>query len=195
MIQTLCYDYLYKNSHKLKEHDVQTFLTSSRTPKKSTLKKFGWYLTDKHGVYKTKSPLAESIILIVLNELADTPHNAWLKCFASQKQEKKSAFETLRNKGFSSLNRRLQWFIEGLLHYLFTIGGKEMDIEITPDDVMKLGKKWQLAILSGIKPKDRLAGLAPKDRLAGLELKDILAEFTPEEIEACLEKLKKNQQN
>ncbi|MDM8535357.1 hypothetical protein QUF70_01240 [Desulfobacterales bacterium HSG17] len=125
-------------------------------------------------------------ILILLNELADTSHNAWLKCFASHKQEKKSAFETLMNKGFSSLNRRLQWFIEGLLHYLFTIGGKEMDIEITPDDVMKLGKKWQIAILSGIKPKDRLAGL---------ELKDILAEFTPEEIETCLEKLKKNQQN
>ncbi|MDM8525947.1 hypothetical protein QUF80_21445 [Desulfococcaceae bacterium HSG8] len=39
-------------------------------------------------------------------------------------------------KGFSSLNRRLQWFLEGLLHYLFIIGGEDTDIEMTPDDVI-----------------------------------------------------------
>ena len=220
LIQTLCYDYLYKKSQELKEHDVQTFLASSRTPRESTLEKFGWQITGKPGVYQNLHPLTEFITLILLNELADTPHNAWIKCFASRKQEKKSAFEMLMSKSFSSLNRRLQWFIEGLFHYLFKTGGKDMDIEITPDDVMKIGKKWQMAILSGLKPedrlaglapKDRLAGLAPKDRLAGLALKDrlagltpkdrlagiepgdILAEFTLEEIEAHLKKLKNKQ--
>jgi len=146
--------------------------------------------------------LAESVTLLLLNELADTPHNAWIKCFASRKQEKKSAFEVLMDKGFTSLNRRLQWFLEGLLHYLFTVGDKDMEMEIKPEDVIKIGKKWQQAVLSGLKPedrlagltpKDRLAGLTPKDRLAGLELKDILSEFSPEEIEMYLKKLKKKQ--
>jgi len=78
-----------------------------------------------------------------------------------------------------------------------------MDIEITPDDVMKIGKKWQKAALAGITPKERLAGITLKERLAGItlkdrlsgfELKDILAEFSPEEIEEHLKKLKKKQQ-
>ncbi|QTA87856.1 hypothetical protein [Desulfonema magnum] len=202
LAQTLCYDYLYKGGQKLGDHDVRTFLASSKTPRASTLEKFGWYQTDRPGVYKSHNPLAESVTLILLNELADTPHNAWIKCFASRRREKKSAFETLMDKRFSSLSSQLQWFLEGLLHYWFTMGGEHMDIEITPDDVMKIGKKWQQAVLSGISPKDRLAGLAPKDRLAGLapkdrlaglELKDILAEFTQEEIEAYLKKLKKKQ--
>jgi len=193
LIQTLCYDYLYKGGQELREHDVRIFLASSKTPRASTLKKFDWHPTDKPGVYKTRNPLAESVTLILLNELADKPHNAWIKCFASRKREKKFAFEILMNKGFSSLSSRLQWFLEGLLHFLFTMGGEDMDIEITPDDVMKIGKKWQKAALAGIAPKERLAGITVKERLAGLELKDILSEFSAKEIEACLKKLRKKQ--
>jgi len=73
---------------------------------------------------------------------------------------------------------------EGLLHFLFAMGGEDMDIEITPDDVMKTDKKWRQAVLSGI---------TLKERLTGVELKDILAEFSAEEIEACLKKLRKKQ--
>lgn len=210
LIQTLCYDYLYKKGHKLKKNDVQTFLVSSKTPRESTLKKFDWHPAAKPGIYHSRNPLAESITLILLNELADTPYNAWIKCFASRKQEKKSAFEILMGKNFTSLTHRLQWYLEGLLHYWFSTGDNDMEIEIKPEDVMKIGKKWRQAVLStltleerlkgleakdrleGLAAKDRLAGLAAKDRLEGLKLKDILAEFTPEEIEAHLKKLKKS---
>jgi len=68
-----------------------------------------------------------------------------------------------------------------------------MEIEITPDDVMKIGRKWQQAVLSGLTQKECLTGIPLKERLTGFELKDILAEFSPEEVEACLKKLKKRQ--
>ncbi len=193
LLQTLCYDYLYKNNQELKENEVQTFLVSSKTPQESTLEKFAWQSADSSGVYESQNPLADSVTLLLLNELADSPHNAWIKCFASRKQEKKSAFDILMDKGFTSLNRRLQWFIEGLLHYLFTIGDKDMEIEIKPEDVMKIGKKWRQTVLLGLKPEERMAGLTPKDRLAGLTLKDILSEFSPEEIESYLKKMRKKQ--
>lgn len=69
--------------------------------------------------------------------------------------------------------------------FLFATGGKDMEIEVTSEDVIEIGKKWEMAALSGMTAGERLAGLAPKER------KDILAEFTAEEIEDYLKKLKK----
>ncbi len=203
LIQTICYDYHYKKSHKLEERDVRTFLLSSKTPRASTLEKFDWQPTGKPGLSKTRNPLAESVTLILLNELADTPYNAWIKCFASRRREKKSAFEMLMDKSFSSLSNPLQWFLEGLLHCLLTIGGEDMEIEITPDDVMKIGKNLRQAVVSSLPLKERLTGLTLKERLTGFELRDILTEFelrdilagfSSEEIEACLKMLKKKRQ-
>ena len=203
LLQTLSYDYHYKNSQRLGANELRTFLVSSRTPRRATLEKFGWHPADKPGIYKSRNPLAESVTLLLLNELADTPHNAWLRCFASRKQEKKSAFATLMGRGFSSFSHQLQWFLEGLLHHWFATGGENMETEITPDDVMWIGKKWQQAVLSGLRPEERLAGLTLKDRLDGLTLRDrldgltlrdVLAEFSPEEIEAYLKKMRKTRQ-
>ena len=88
--QTLCYDYLYRSSQKLKKHEVKTFLLSAKTPNEATLKKFAYYPWKKPGVYHSKNTFLEDILLILLNELSDEPHNAWIKCFASKKKEKKS---------------------------------------------------------------------------------------------------------
>ena len=208
-LQALCYDYLYRRTQALKRHEVQTFLVSSKTTRKATLEKYGYFQSDKKGVYQSAFPLLQFVPLISLNELSDELHNAYIKCFASRLKEKKWAFETLMHKGFSKFNIRFQWVIEGLIHYWFSTKGEAMEIELTPEKVMKMGKKWQELVLSGLKPEevlsrfsaeDRLIGLKPEerlkglgleDRLMGLGLEDRLMGLSIKEIEAYLKKLKK----
>ncbi|QTA78289.1 Uncharacterized protein dnl_05100 [Desulfonema limicola] len=81
--QVLCYDYLYKSGQELKDHEVQTFLTAAKTPRETTLKEFEYFPSEKSGVYHSKNLFLKNIPLILLNELSDKPHNAWIKCFAS----------------------------------------------------------------------------------------------------------------
>jgi hypothetical protein len=95
LLQALGYDYFYRRTQKLAEHEVGTFLVSSKTPEKETLRIFGYEMSGKPGVYRSENRLLKRISLILLNELSDTPHNAFLKCFASRKSEKASAFDSL----------------------------------------------------------------------------------------------------
>ena len=180
-LQALCYDYLYRRTQHLKRHEVQTFLISSKTTRKPTLEKYGYFQSDKKGVYHSALPLLQFVPLISLNELSDELHNAYIKCFASRLKEKKSAFEALARKGFSTFSLGLQWVVEGLLHYWFGMQGEAMEIELTPEKVMKLGKKWQKLVLSGLKPEERLMGLGPEERLMGLGIEERLMGLEPEE--------------
>ncbi|MDM8537419.1 hypothetical protein QUF70_11735 [Desulfobacterales bacterium HSG17] len=207
--QTLSYDYLYRRSQKLKKNEIKTFIISAKTTRSSTLEKFGYFESGLSGVWYSKNPILEPVSLLSLNDLSIEPHNAYIKCFASRKNVKKSAFEILMNKGFSSFNKELQWCLEGLLHYWFNIGGKEMELEkeLTPAKVIKIGKKWQdailsglnneerLEVLSGLKVKDRLkalSGLPPQQVLSKYSIKDRLAGLSVEEIEDYLKTLKNN---
>ncbi|MBF0227466.1 MAG: hypothetical protein HQK76_18630 [Desulfobacterales bacterium] len=110
---------------------------------------------------------------------------------------------------FVSLSKELQWIISGLNYYLNKEGEDVMKIEITPEDVKNVGKEWINAILSGLKPEERLSGLKPEERLSGLKLEERLLGLKPEkrlfglkpeerlsglkleDIEAYLEKIKK----
>lgn len=199
--QTLCYDYLYGAGQKLKKDEVKTFLISAKTPKETTLKKFAYYPWKKPGIYHSKSTFLEDIPLILLNELSDEPHNAWIKCFASRKKEKMSAFNTLDLMGLSLLDNQLKWIVEGLLFYWFNKGGQDMEMELTPEQVIEYGKKWQHIVLAGIAPdeimakysiNERLKGLETKDILQALEPKEILKGLNPKDIEEYLDKLKKS---
>jgi len=204
--QTLSYDYFYQVGQKMKTHEVQTFLISSKTPMKTTLQEFAYSMTDMPGVYMSKNPILNTIPLILLNELSNEPHNAWIKCFASQIKEKKAAFNTLNRMGFSLFNNDLKWIVKGLMHY-FKIGGKNME-ELTPERLIEYGKEWDNMILSAFDsdiirskfslkyllkelgpkeilkefaPEERLEGLAPKERLKGLAPKERLEGLAPEE--------------
>ncbi|MCP4110278.1 MAG: hypothetical protein GY749_32945, partial [Desulfobacteraceae bacterium] len=86
--QTLCYEFFYRRTQKLDEDEAQIFLISSKTPRKAVLEKAGYYATDQKGVYKSSDFLLEAIPILVLNELSDEMHNAFIKCFASRKKAK-----------------------------------------------------------------------------------------------------------
>jgi len=196
--QTLTYDYLYKER---KNHNVvQSFLLSARKPQKSTLKKLGYKNTNIPGVYRSSFRLIREVVLLSLNDLANQPHNAFVKCFASHRDEKEKAFELLEQSGLlNSLANPLRWFVSGLKGYWFTLKGEEMDIEMTAEQIADLGKRWGNAYLSSLpvdellnhydrqkilaqfKPQEILSQFKPQEILAELKPEDILSQFKPQQ--------------
>ena len=127
------------------------------------------------------------MVLLSLNELSNEPHNAYVKCFASHRQEKEKAFQVLENHVYNSLTTNLKSFLDGLKGIWFALPkGEDMNLELTPELLTAWGEKWgksylaHLSIeeavehfgkqefLSHLKPEERLAGLKPEERLAGL---------------------------
>ncbi|QTA90973.1 hypothetical protein [Desulfonema magnum] len=168
----------------------------------------GYFSTDHKGVYQSRNNLLKEIPILVLNELSDETHNAFVKCFASRKTSKVSAFKTLERHGISLFGSRFMWFVKGLMQFWLGMEGDDMKEELTPEKVMEIGKMFgkialsglsedeilsvcdreklvrKLTIeerLAGLKPKERLAGLKPKERLAGLKPKERLAGLKPKE--------------
>jgi hypothetical protein len=210
--QILGYDWLYRQAQKLKPHELQCYLLSSKKPHRTTLTKFGYQATELSGVYYSKHCLIQRVSLLSLNELANTEHNVWMRCFASQPTEKKKAFQQLKVTDLRKINLQLYWFLNGLLKLYFQKRGlNEMRIELTPEDVTEVGKMWDNTLLQrlsveqrlqGIDPEiilnhfdiaERLRGIEPEERLRGLEPEERLKGLSLKEIEAYLQKLKRTQ--
>jgi len=134
-----------------------------------------------------------------LNDLADTPHNAAFKCFASRQRERMAAFETLHSKENISLSERFWMIVNELWHVWFLQGGEAMSSAVTPEYVEEMGKKLFMRYLRTLpverrlegltpeevlrlfEPEDRLKGLRPEDRLKGLKPEDRLKGLRPED--------------
>ena len=82
--QALTYDYLYRQSQQLAEAELQTYIVSARTPQAARLAQWG-YRAEQPGVYVSPLPLFNKVVLLALNELADTPHNDYFRLFASHR--------------------------------------------------------------------------------------------------------------
>jgi hypothetical protein len=172
-LQVLGYYTFYKRSHKISDNEIQSVLMSAKTPRAGTLTKFGYVRTKHKGIYCSKYLLFKKILFIDLNELSNEPHNAWVKCFASQKREKQKAFVQLKT-GLTGMTLSLECFLTGLWKCWFNDTGEtDMSIALTPEDVTKIGKMWGKSYLSLLTPEERLAGLKPEERLAGLKLAEI----------------------
>jgi hypothetical protein len=209
--QALGYDTFYQQTQRLPEAQVQTFLLSAKTPLPETVQEFGYTLWEYPGVYTSDNILLRTLPLLVLNELRDAPHNAFVKAFASRGQAKQAALKTLQAVGLQTFPQTIQWLMN-LLWRQWTMSTDEMELEISPDELIQLGRQWQQMILAqmsveerlaglepkerlaGLEPKERLAGLEPEERLAGLEPEEVLTHFPVEEIEAYLRKLKGGEQ-
>jgi hypothetical protein len=184
--QTLTYDFLHREKSKKRE-DVQSFLLSATKPQKSTLKKLGYRSTKIPGVYRSQFRLIRQVVLLSLNELANEPHNAFVKCFASHRQEKEKAFELLEQSGLlKSLPNKSRWFITGLKGFWFTLKGDDMDIEMTAEQIADLGKRWGNAYLSSLPVEELLDNYDRQKILAQFKPQEILSQFEPQEILAGL---------
>jgi hypothetical protein len=189
LLQSLGYDTFYRRIQQLTRTEVQTVLVSAKTPQPATLKHLGYRATAWPGVYRSRKVLVQRIMLISLNELANLPHNAFFKCFASRRAEKRKAFATLKQASLVPwITTPLNWFLEGLWKYWFAIterGDETMQTELTPEQVTKMGKQW-----GEMWGEIFLSRLTIEERLAGVEPKEVLSHFAPEELEEYLRTLK-----
>ena len=172
-LQSLGYDTFYKRSKQLTSQEVQTFLLSAKKTQRENLVKFGYQPTALSGVYQSQNWPLTKIPLLSLNELSNEAHNAFFKCFASRKQEKLRAFNTLKNAYLGFMTEKLKWFLAGLWEYWFEAEEQDMTTELTTEQLIEMGKMWGEFYLSNLPAEKRLAGLTPKDRLAGLKLEEI----------------------
>ncbi len=207
------YDNFYKRSQKMKDHEVQTFLVSSKTPIKATLGQIEYFPTDQKGICRSNNYLITSIPLLCLNDLPNHTHNAFIKLFASRRKVKLSAFDTLKQQGLYSFGIQLKWVVEGLMNFWFVIKGDDMKAELTSEKVVEFGKMFEDAVISGMSPKEILSKcdkkellnelateLSAKEILSGYDKEKLIEELTIEErlaglsekeVEAYLKKLKK----
>ncbi len=179
--QNLSYDFFYKHANNLTNKQVQSFLISAKIPRSTTLNKFSMQAGQFQGVYFSELPLLQHVILIVLNELSDEPHNAWIKCFASQNKEKQKAFALLQAHGLKLASVQLEWFLSGLWEYWFTKKQENTRRnELTSEEILEMGKFWGESYLSLLKVKDILPYFKPQE---------ILEEFNPAQRQEILKLL------
>ncbi len=177
------YEFFYGSTRNLSPRDVQAFVISSRIPRESLLETFEYYPAEKSGLYYSNNPFLKNIALLSLNDLSDELHNAFIKCFASRKKNKKSAFKTLASHGLINFQQQIQWFIQGLWRYWFAEKGDVMKPnEITPETIMEMGKMWGDLILSSLPLEERLKGLKPEEVLSQYKTEEVLAQYKPEEV-------------
>jgi len=98
------------------------------------------------------------------------------------------------------MTAQLKWFLRGLWRHWFNDPKEnDMTLDMTPEQLTKMGEMWgevflnELTIekrLAGLKPQDILSRFNPEERLVGLKPEEWLATLKPEEIENYLNKIK-----
>ena len=209
LIQAAAYEHFYKNSQKLNDDEIQTFVICAIQPQKANREQYGYKIRVRPGVYQSDNIAYNHITLISLNELPDELHNAWTTCLASKKRKRLKAFQILKSQGFKFISNEFKWFLSDLWQRISTIGDDDMALNnLSPQEIEEFGKMWGDVLLptipleerlKGLKPEERLMGLKPKERFAGINPTDVMNYFKPEqrlagmstkEIEAYLEQRK-----
>ncbi|MDM8563758.1 hypothetical protein QUF54_10435 [Candidatus Marithioploca araucensis] len=93
-----------------------------------------------------------------------------------------------------SQNQDLKYLIGALSEIesvLFEEGETEMNMNLTPEQVIDFGKKLGDVWLAGLTPQERIAGLKPSEVLSNFKPSDRLAGLNQAEIEDDLKQLKK----
>ncbi len=181
LAQAVGYNFFYKRAKQLANNNLQTVIFSAKTPRTATLERLGYFQTQLTGVYRSKTPVFEQILLLSLNELSNEPHNTWIKCFASKKKVKEETLKDLKTLDLGS--DELKCLIGGLkkIWSIFSKGESKMKMNFTPEEVTEFGRDLGEFWLAGLTPSERLAGLTPSERLAGLTPSELLAEIKPSE--------------
>ena len=220
-IQAAAYEYFYKQSNKLTDDEIQTFVISAIQPQKANRAQYGYKIQVQPGVYKSDLIAFNHITLISLNELPNKLHNAWVTCLASKKLKRLEAFKLLQSKGFKFIPKPFKWFLVDLWRRISEKGDDDMALDLSPQEIKDIGKMWGSSLftpedfkeyfdslplkgqrtffsnmpleerLIGLKPEEQLIGLKPKERVKGLKLEDRLDGLSAEEIEDYLKTLKK----
>ncbi len=189
------YEAFYRQARTLQDEPlVQSFILSAKTPQAAFRERYGYVPTAQAGVYRSQNVLLARTRLITLNELADTPYNAYVKCFASQAKERRKAFAHLTRLGIGEVSRSLWFFLLGLRSTMNV--AKEADemrkVTLTAEEVAQLGEElgteWidhyftTEEILSRYKPEEVLSLYKPEEVLSRYKPEEVLSLYKPEEV-------------
>lgn len=153
ILQALGYEYFYRTSRGLKKGNTQIFVLCARTPQSERLAELEYVESDVKGVYISRSIYAAHVPLILLNEIEDAPHNAFVKAFASRKRQKTAAFRTLRE--FGNLSTKLLSMFEVLRVIEALPEDVKMTELLTPERVLEFTEELRKALLTHL-PVDEL---------------------------------------
>ncbi|MEO5370404.1 MAG: DUF4351 domain-containing protein [Magnetococcus sp. DMHC-1] len=141
--QITVYDTLYLETAHLERHQLRSVIISSITPRREFLERFAFEPVGPVGVHESRPLWGGVLRLIFLNELADDPRNAALKCFASRQDERRKAFKTIKQAGLFKLSEAFGHIIVGLWRLQMKSSMPDLEMEmITPEYVAQLGKEW-----------------------------------------------------
>ncbi|MEZ4735101.1 MAG: hypothetical protein R3E79_49020 [Caldilineaceae bacterium] len=177
--QALTYDYLYRQSQQLAADKVQTYIVSAHTPRRANLEVWGYQVSEHPGVYVSSLPLLRRVVLLVLNELRDAPHNDFLRVFASRQKVREAALQVLLRQPWTRWPTQFGALLFGLQR-MYKVEGADMRKEWTVEDVIEIGEEMRKQVIASAAPEERLQGLAPEERLQGL---------APEELQVLLKQL------
>jgi hypothetical protein len=162
--QALTYEYLYRQSQQLAVADLQTYIVSAQTTQKEKLVAWGYTVSEFPGVYVSTYPLLHKVVLLLLNELRDTPHNEYFRLFASRQRVRERAFNQVQPNWSSAA-----WTVILALQRAYALEGATMKPEVTLESLLAVGEEMRRKIIASAPPEDRLAGLAPEDLQALLQ--------------------------
>jgi len=91
------------------------------------------------GVYVTKTPVLDRVILLILNELREEPHNDYFRLFASRKKIRLSAFERLQ-RAHIKVSSEISTILYALRQAYDLEEMIMMDEKMTVDDLMVMGE-------------------------------------------------------
>ena len=208
--QAVGYDYFYRQSQQLKGSELQTYIVSAKTPRAAVLESFGYYNSEHPGVYVSILPLAKRVVLLVLNELSDAPHNEFLRLFASRQQVRQQTIGHVLQQAPAHWPEPF-WSVVFGLQRVYQLGDIAMSREMTVEDVIKIGDELRKQAIASASPdeisehvreqlrkqaiasasldeisehvrKQAVSSAPPEDRLAGLAPEDRLAGLAPDEM-------------
>jgi len=189
----------------LPESKFQVFAVCTKYPQKvlGSEKNFGEDIKKiKPGVYKIKSKLIGSIIILVLSQMALEEQNALWQLFSGNADGFKYGdvhYEWQAPEDKSLLDQLYQKYLKEGVKMPYTY--EDFHRDYTMPFIESLPMELRL---KGISPEERLKGLppsevfkqfTPSERLKGLPPSERLKGLAPSEIEAYLLKLKKESQS
>lgn len=149
------------------------------------------------GVYDIQRG-TDRIRLIVLSEIEDVSRNWIWELFSNDPNRVRSAaqeIQTRHREASTMLNQVLRWYQQEGMDMPYTMEDFKRDVkeqllkELTPEERLKgLPPEERL---KGLPPEERLKGLPAEERLKDLSSDEVLKHFKIEEIEAYLDKLRR----
>lgn len=160
--QAVSYEYFYRTANELTPDAVKMFILCAKTPTSERLESFGYTLSSLPGVYTNAQELLNHIPLLVLNELRDEAHNAFVKAFASRPAQKAKALATIRQQ--TELSDELLGYFEVLRTLWALPEGATMNEILTPERVVEIGREWKRILFQHATADELKEMLSPESK-------------------------------